>query len=132
MHAGLIEFGTSNTIDRALEDVSWKPLFAEKKTEEVVKTAPKSKKLKSEIAAEKSQQNLQKTLVGNTKAVMDPFLAKPGPPMPKPSFGIVKRKREDQPNKELETPSTKALPPEEAAAGDIPTKKPALISAIVE
>ncbi|OAL42753.1 hypothetical protein IQ07DRAFT_606451 [Pyrenochaeta sp. DS3sAY3a] len=120
MRSDLIEFGKSNTIDRALEDVTWKPSFTEKKTEEVIKTASKSQKLKSEFAAEKNRQNLQKTLLGSTKAVMGSFLAKPGPPMPKPNFGTLQRKREGQPNKERDSGS------------EYTNKKPVLITAIVE
>jgi coiled-coil domain-containing protein 130 len=89
--AGLIEFG-------GVEDgtQTWKPLFAKSHTEDADEssTKPKTKKLKAEIAAEKSRKNFRQKLVGNTRAVVDPFVAKEVNSKTRPSFGLLKRKRD--------------------------------------
>lgn len=110
----MVEFGGG---DEPPHDGLWKPLFEEKPTKAMV-PVDKSNKLKSEIAAEKSRQALQKTLVGNTRAVVDPFLAKESFAPPRISLGLLKRKRVEgttkaQPlTKKIEAPaktSTSAL-----------------------
>lgn len=98
MRARLIDFGTSQSNDDG-EELSWKPLFAEKDGTQAIEMASKTKKLKSEIAAEKSRQSLQQTLVGNTRAVMDPFLSKESFTPPRVTLGLLKRKREASPEK---------------------------------
>lgn len=89
--AGLIEFG-------GVEDQMqvWKPLFAESHNENADEASPKpkTKKLKAEIAAEKSRKDLRQKLVGNTRAVVDPFAARETTLKTKPSFGLLKRKRD--------------------------------------
>ncbi|KAJ4371813.1 Protein saf4 [Didymella sp. IMI 355093] len=94
--AQLIEFG-------GVKDASqtWKPLFAEAhiETTDVSSTKPKTKKLKAEMAAEKTRKNLQQSLMGNTRAAVDPFAAKEASSKARPSLGLLKRKRgiEDTP-----------------------------------
>ncbi|KAH7397177.1 CWC16 protein [Pyrenochaeta sp. MPI-SDFR-AT-0127] len=127
--AGLIHFGASEEKDK--EESSWRPLFAGKNSETSIEPVPKTKKLKSEIAAEKSRQNLQQTLVSNTRAAIDPFMSKEGLSNSRPSFGILKRKRDGPVDKKLETPTSQALPEQVATIDDVPSKKPALLSALV-
>ena len=104
--AGLIEFGS-------VEDggESWKPLFADtaiRDTEQAT-PKPKTKKLKAEIAAEKSRKDLQQKLIGSTRAVVDPFVSKEASSKTRPDLGLLKRKRS------VETARTSDTPPQEAA-----------------
>lgn len=100
--AGLIEFG-------AAEDStdSWKPLFAEAGAEHAdnVGHRPKTKKLKAEMAAEKSRKDLQQKLVGNTRAAIDPFVSKEASSKSRLNLGVLKRKRA------VETGSIQEIPP---------------------
>jgi len=91
MRAKIVEFGGP-----AADDEGWKPLFEDKKEEKAVELAPKTKKSKAEVKAEKSRQSLQQTLVGNTKASLDPFLANGTGTKTKPTFSVLKRKRDAQ------------------------------------
>ncbi len=122
--AGLIEFGNSNGGD---EGTTWKPLFAEKDTEKSNELVPAAtKKLKSEIAAEKSRLSLQQTLVGNTKAAIDPFLSKNGSSASKPSFSILKRKRDTTPDQEVKTSTLSVKFAQETTVDEKSTKASAL------
>jgi coiled-coil domain-containing protein 130 len=85
--ARLIEFGGDGT------GKSWKPLFEAPTAESMESTQPKIKKLKSELAAEKSRKDLQQTLVGNTRAAVDPFVSGEVASKARPNLGILKRKR---------------------------------------
>ena len=125
MRAGLVEFGTRGSSIKDSEDGRWKPLFTERETEKAAGTTPKTKKLKSEMAAQKSREALQQTLVSNTRATMDPFLSNNASLSSKASFGILKRKRDIQ-----EDPghAIRALPPPtlEEAADTAPAREAAL------
>lgn len=109
--------------------LEWKPLFADTKVEEkstndkVVHPIPPTKKLKVEIAKEKSRLGLQQTLVGNTKAAIDPFLHSGSMPASRFNLGILKRKRD------TDTRGINAGP--ENVDAEAPTKKPALLEALV-
>ena len=105
--AGLIEFGS-------VEDSgeSWKPLFAEtaiRDTEQAT-PKPKTKKLKAEIAAEKSRKDLQQKLIGSTRAVVDPFISKEASSKTRPNLGLLKRKRSVETTPTSETPQQEAAP----------------------
>jgi coiled-coil domain-containing protein 130 len=106
--AGLIEFGS-------VEDggESWKPLFAETAIRDAEQATPKlkatTKKLKAEIAAEKSRKDLQQKLIGSTRAVVDPFVSKEASSKTRPNLGLLKRKRS------VETAHTSKTPQQEAA-----------------
>lgn len=91
--AGLIEFGGDED-----QVGSWKPLFAERDTENVMKAIPnpKTKNLKAEVAAEKSRKNLQQKLVGNTRATVDPFISREVTLKTRPNLGLLKRKRDGE------------------------------------
>ncbi|KAG9187093.1 hypothetical protein G6011_04964 [Alternaria panax] len=127
--AGLIEFGATATDDRKLGDLQWKPLFADKKVaqkalnDKTVQNIPPTKKLKADIAREKSRLELQQTLVGNTKAAIDPFLHSDSMPASKITLGILKRKRDDDTRGAVTHPNK--------AVAEAPTKKPALLEALV-
>jgi coiled-coil domain-containing protein 130 len=128
MRARLIDFGGS---DKSSAQSTWRPLFA---ADETARTGPIEgvKKLKSEIKAEKSRHNLQQALVGNTRAAIDPFLMVDGDRKTKPSFGLLKRKREDRadaqkPGRMTEVPYT---PPE--LLDDVPAKQPTLTAALLD
>ncbi|KAF2995363.1 hypothetical protein E8E13_003251 [Curvularia kusanoi] len=88
--AGLIDFGAARD-----EVESWKPLFAETVARESEETAhkPKTKKLKAEMAAEKSRKDLQMKLIGSTRAVVDPFVSREASAKTRPNLGLLKRKR---------------------------------------
>ena len=89
--AGLIEFGSSQD-----EGETWKPLFETDATgnPDERSVVPATKKLKAEMAAEKSRKHLQQKLVGNTRAVVDPFVSREAAAKTRPNLGILKRKRE--------------------------------------
>jgi coiled-coil domain-containing protein 130 len=94
MRAGLVEFGGSG--EDKMEGLSWKPLFAESHTNtKAVVPVPKPKKLKVEIVAEKRRKDLQHTLVGNTRAMLDPFVSNnAASTASRVDLGILKRKRD--------------------------------------
>jgi coiled-coil domain-containing protein 130 len=127
--AGLVDFGSTATDDWGVGHLEWKPLFADTKMEEkatndkAVHPLPPTKKLKSEIAREKSRLGLQQTLVGNTKAAIDPFLYSGSMPASRVNLGILKRKRD------TDTRGLDAAP--ENADAEAPTKKPALLEALL-
>ncbi|KAH7556765.1 CWC16 protein [Bipolaris maydis] len=123
--AGLVDFGASASGDRELEQQSWKPIFEEKDTTKAVEPIAKTRKLKAELAAEKSRQGLQQTLIGNTRAAIDPFLSKDSGPASRINLGILKRKRDASAEEEVST----TLPVETGDATS--AKKPALLSALV-
>lgn len=89
--AGLIEFGAAKDASEA-----WKPLFAESHDESADEpsTRPKTQKLKAEIAAEQSLKDLRQKLVGNTRAVVDPFASREVSSKTRPNLGLLKRKRD--------------------------------------
>ncbi|OAL52622.1 DUF572-domain-containing protein [Pyrenochaeta sp. DS3sAY3a] len=134
MRAKMVDFG--DVEQDAAGGVAWKPLFAESETSKAVEVASKTGRLKSEIAAEKSRQLLQKTLIDNTRAVTDPFLTDPFLTKTKGSsassrlnLGLLKRKR-DAPSdttaaKKRET-ATESLPKDSKDAAEVPAKKPVL------
>ena len=132
--AGLIEFGTSETTN---DDTTWTwtPLFTEKPTRNVIESCPATKKLRSELAAEKSRNSLQQTLVGNTKAAIDPFISREGGLPQKPSFAILKRKKRDGDSGtdvEIPTSTTKAIvPAQETGTEEFVAKKPPLIPPVL-
>jgi coiled-coil domain-containing protein 130 len=125
--AKLIEFGASAAGESKLEELPWKPLFPETNTTKAIEPVPKTKKLKAELAAEKSRQNLQQKLVSNTKAAMDPFLSRDGSTTSRVNLGILKRNRANPPEEVAKaTPVTSTKERVDAT----PTKKPALMDAL--
>ncbi|KAI4680840.1 hypothetical protein J4E81_010024 [Alternaria sp. BMP 2799] len=125
--AGLVEFGAGDVGEGGLVEGSvWRPLFGEAEVgdEKDGESARKTKKLKAEVAREKTRVGLQQTLVGNTRAVVDPFLNKEAPATPRVNLGILKRKR-DAGTKDVGT-STAGQEKEKSEAA-VPTKKPALL-----
>jgi coiled-coil domain-containing protein 130 len=128
MRAGLIEFGANVADERKLEELSWTPLFAETQITEAVESTPKTRKLKAEMAAEKSRRSLQEKLVGNTKAALDPFLSRDTSATSRVNLGILKRKRDTQSEEAVKAmPVVSTRDPVDV----IPTKKPALGSTLV-
>ena len=119
--ARLIEFGGG---DKHSAQSTWRPLFDADGTAPVSRSCGGVKKLKSELKAEKSRRDLQQVLVGNTRAAIDPFLLVDSDRKTKPSFGLLKRKREDaqQTGRMTDAPST---PPDPLQ--HVPAKKPALV-----
>ncbi|KAH6629133.1 CWC16 protein [Boeremia exigua] len=111
--AGLIEFGGA-------EDVveSWKPLFASAHAERTgdVSSKPRTKKLKAELAAEKSRNDLQQKLVGNTRAVVDPFVSREATSKSRPNLGLLKRKRSVEAAPTAQTTLLKPSPGDDIAA----------------
>ncbi|KAF1850337.1 DUF572-domain-containing protein [Cucurbitaria berberidis CBS 394.84] len=129
VRAGLIEFGAGAADTMDSEHTRWKPLFAsDEKAEKGVETTPKTKKLKAEAAAQKSRHTLQKTLLNNTRATIDPFLSNDVGMPSRVSFGVLKRKRGVQESAELEEHKTVALPP----VDETPKSKPAANLALVD
>ncbi|KAI4911405.1 uncharacterized protein J4E92_010218 [Alternaria infectoria] len=131
--AGLVEFGAKDVgVGGEGEGLAWRPLFGEAEVGDVkaVESARKTKKLKAEVAKEKSRLGLQQTLVGNSRAVVDPFLNKEASATPRVNLGILKRKRV------AETKDTVAIPTAseqetEKTESVVPTKKQALLGALV-
>ncbi|CAO2658325.1 Nn.00g060480.m01.CDS01 [Neocucurbitaria sp. VM-36] len=130
--AGLIEFGAVGAGTKDGEEGRWRPLFADEKHEQVTETTPTTKKLKSEIAAQKSRQSLQQTLVSNTRATIDPFLSKAAVMPSKASFGILKRKRNAQEDQELRAPKAALPAPTKIAVDGTPEGRSALATALVD
>ncbi|KAI4906157.1 hypothetical protein J4E90_010830 [Alternaria incomplexa] len=131
--AGLVEFGAKDVCEGGLvEGLAWKPLFGEAEVgdEKDGESVRKTKKLKAEVAKEKSRLGLQQTLVGNTRAVVDPFLNKEAPATPRVNLGILKRKRDA----ETKDPAAIASPSgqeKEKTDTAVLTKKQALLGALV-
>jgi coiled-coil domain-containing protein 130 len=94
VRAKMVEFGTAGESDRKIDEAARRPLFASKEASKATSaSAPKVKKRKAEVKAEQSRHDLQQTLVGNTRVVIDPFLTDRSRTNTKPNFGILKRKR---------------------------------------
>lgn len=136
VRAGLIEFGAEGAGVDDSEVSRWTPLFPEKQPAKVAKHSLQTKKLKSEIAAEKSRQNLQQMLIRNTKAKIDPFLSKGVGILSRPNFGILKRKRSQQEKPEIEAPEAKKAAQTKdtvvATPDNTPASKPAQPVALVD
>jgi len=122
VRAKLVEFGAGDGENSG----TWKPLFKIPPTETVA-AMPKTKKTKSVLAAEKSRQSLQHTLVGNTRAAVDPFLVKDTSTSQKVNLGLLKRKRPTEAEKATATPGK----PESSSPGPAQQKMP-LKSALVD
>jgi coiled-coil domain-containing protein 130 len=91
MRAKIIDFGEPGAIDRD----AWKPLFESIDENKLSKPMVGTKRLKVEMRAEDSRRKLQQALVGNSKAAIDPFLATNKSAKTTPTFGLLKRKRND-------------------------------------
>ena len=89
--AKLIEFGGIDDEQRMFEAHS-KPLFEQEAHNRP--TSSTKGKLKTQQAMEKTKEALQKNLVRNTRAAMDPFLQHDRP-RPGPGIKIYKRKAEN-------------------------------------
>lgn len=125
MRAKLVDFGTKAAEDGA-EEAARRPLFT---SVEVAMTGKATKgKLKSEIKAEKSRQNLQHALVGNTRVSIDPFLSGDAKSSPKISLGI-KRKREEAAPLDAKVSATTTI---SKTSTEILAKKPTLTTALVD
>ncbi|KAF1953691.1 DUF572-domain-containing protein [Byssothecium circinans] len=116
--AKLVEFGGSAVGEKLIEEAVKKPMFAEKGSQALVKSASVAKKLKAEIKAEKSRSDLQQMLVGNSRASIDPFLSMESRSTPKMNVGLLKRKRAAEPSPEPATVTAKTMP-----AKNMPTTK---------
>ncbi|KAF2792899.1 DUF572-domain-containing protein [Melanomma pulvis-pyrius CBS 109.77] len=127
VRAGLVEFGTVGESDRKIDEMARKPLFAAKEPSKRTdsKTKTKTKKLKAEVKAEQSRHSLQQALVGNTRAVINPFLSDKARSSNKPNFGILKRKRsaDSTPDVSSTTPTT-PVPSQENRVVQTSLKKP--------
>ncbi|KAI8931498.1 hypothetical protein NX059_011164 [Plenodomus lindquistii] len=136
VRAKMVEFGG---VGEDGGNGAWKPLFKEEEEKAMIPVDRGVKKLKSEIVAEKSRQSLQKTLVGNTRAVVDPFLSKEGFAPPRVSLGLLKRKR-DATSDETTAPKAtvptqteaKIVAPAKTEAVKTPIKKPTPALALVD
>ncbi|KAF2825222.1 DUF572-domain-containing protein [Ophiobolus disseminans] len=128
VRARMIEFGGDITDE---DSVAWKPLFEDKAEDRAIESTKGMKKLKAEVKAEKSRQSLQKALVGNTKAVIDPFMANGTTKKTMPTFAVLKRKREDQPDTKLVTSSTTITLSGSGSSLATTQKKQALATALV-
>ncbi|KAF2713817.1 DUF572-domain-containing protein [Pleomassaria siparia CBS 279.74] len=105
VRAGMVEFGSVGDGHTKIDEAARRPLFAVKDENKAAKAMPKTKKLKVEVKAEKSRHDLQQALVGNTRAVIDPFLSSDNKSRQstKANFGI-KRKRSVQSMALVQTP----------------------------
>lgn len=130
VRAGLVEFKSDVTAASG----NWKPLFESKAVESAGESKPKQKKLKSEILADQSRQQLQKSLVGNTKAALDPFLSDSTRPSSKTSLGLLKRKRDHNSQSESSSKGSPAAEPSlsTSAVQQTPVRKTPLSVALVD
>ncbi|KAF1966582.1 DUF572-domain-containing protein [Bimuria novae-zelandiae CBS 107.79] len=127
VRARLVDFGDS-AVDDGVEAAARKPLFTSVKAS-MAEKGPK-KKLKSEIAAEKSRQSLQQALVGNTRVSIDPFLSAKAESSPRLSLGIKRKRDEDIPS-DAKAPSPVQDLPKPKPSTDAPVNKPSLAAALV-
>jgi coiled-coil domain-containing protein 130 len=128
MRAKIVEFGGSEATDG---DV-WKPLFDDTDNKKPRKPVIGTKRLKSELKAEDSRRTLQKALVGNTKAAIDPFLATNKSSKTNPTFSILKRKRNDTQTDAQNTKlPTKTILAEEGSETEKPLQRTASSVALV-
>jgi coiled-coil domain-containing protein 130 len=90
----MIEFGPD--YDQKILDAQAKPLFSPKSDTNQPPPPSKQKgKLKSELAIEKTKQNLQKELLRNTRLAIDPFLGQQERQRTDFGFKLQKRKAKD-------------------------------------
>jgi coiled-coil domain-containing protein 130 len=133
MRASIIEFGASSENDDCLDGTAWKPIFESTTCGERVESSQGPKRLKAEIKAERSRQMLQRALLDNTKAAVDPFLTSEGVSKPKPTFGLLKRKRPHRPNDAInDVTTTGSIPESHEPASEHASKKTATSSALVD
>lgn len=132
VRASLVEFAAAGTSDRKVEEASRKPLFVSQETSTTVETPARLKKLKSEILAEKSRQSLQRTLVGNTRASIDPFLTTDAKTSSKQNLGILKRKRDGPSLQKPPAAILQTLDTPDATAAEPPPKKPVRPALLVD
>lgn len=123
VRAKMVEFG-AGAVDERVQDAVRRPLFTSVKA--AMSDGGSKKKLKAEVLAEKSRQSLQHSLVGNTRASIDPFLSAEATGSPKLSLGI-KRKREGDVAEVVKAQSRETISPEQSV-----TKAPALAAALVD
>ncbi|KAA8909316.1 CWC16 protein [Sphaerosporella brunnea] len=105
--AKLIKFGDPSHEQKIFEAHS-KPLF-DNQRDRLPDTHTQTKsKLKSQQAREKTKELLQKDLVRNTRAALDPFLGQPNRPRPDLGIKIHKRKARDI-SKDANSPHDSAI-----------------------
>jgi coiled-coil domain-containing protein 130 len=92
--AKLIEFGDPGHEQKMFE-VHSKPLFKKELDSRLEPRMGREGKLKSQQAVEKTREALQKDLVRNTRAAIDPFLGQRDRPRPTLGIKIHKRKVRD-------------------------------------
>ncbi|KAF2194044.1 DUF572-domain-containing protein [Zopfia rhizophila CBS 207.26] len=133
VRASLVGFGVDESSDRKVEEAAKKPLFAMRDPNKAPEKPSKTKKLKSKILAEKSKDNLQQALLGNTRAVLDPFLTDNARSSPKTTTSIIpglKRKRTVDSDTVSDVKDTDVSPPE--AEQQTPAKKSSLLGPLVD
>lgn len=113
--AKLVDFGAGNDESNR----AWKPLFNEIPPRSG-NPMGKTKRTKPALAAEKSRQSLQHTLVSNTRAAVDPFLVADAFMPPKINLGLLKRKRAPDVENGTTTTDKAANPPEAVRQKVIP------------
>jgi coiled-coil domain-containing protein 130 len=125
VRAKVVEFGGNEGLD-------WKPLFETADTKTVAKSVSGTKKLKSEIKADQSRRSLQQALVSNTKAAIDPFLSNGNSFTTKPSFGVLRRKKDSNVDGHTKMVQPDALLVEHVGAQKTLATKPGSIAALVD
>ena len=111
MRAKLIDFGPG--YEEKISQAQSRPLF-EKEPEQPLKSTRAKGKLKSQFAVEQTKEALQKDLVRNTRAAVDPFLQFD---RPRQTLGIKINKRKAI-DVSLEDGNGSELQNVEAAAGE--------------
>ncbi|KAF2439452.1 DUF572-domain-containing protein [Karstenula rhodostoma CBS 690.94] len=123
VRAKMVEFG-EGPVDEGVRDAMRRPLFTSVKA--AMSDGGSKKKLKAEVAAEKSRQSLQQSLVGNTRASIDPFLTAETKSSSKLTLGIKRKRDEDA------VVVVKAQPPATMSPSRNSEKAPALAAALVD
>jgi coiled-coil domain-containing protein 130 len=110
IRAKMIDFATQGAADYPSDEVIKKPLFS-RNTQQGSIPRPAPHKLKTEMLAEKSRNDLQKELLKNTRVALDPFLNSTANSNSKTSSPMVPRRKRKR-DSTLEDKST--VTPEEA------------------
>jgi coiled-coil domain-containing protein 130 len=132
MRAKMVEFGGAGTSEKGVEEATRRPLFARDEERDPEDAKTKTKKPKAEVKAEKSRRDLQHALVGNTRAVVDPFLAADAKAAPKMQLGILKRKHDPSPLPKAEPSTSRIGGTSDSVSEEPSSKRPLLAAALVD
>jgi coiled-coil domain-containing protein 130 len=133
MRASIADYSSSRVDDKSYGDTAWKSLFQSPQNATTTKSMSGTAELRSVVKAEQSRKILQQTLVNNTKATIDPFLAHNANIKVKSTLGVLKRKRHDtQADAKMISPSSGADTTGQETLSAKPPDKSAPSAALVD